>query len=60
VTGYNETSANISDNSQCQRGRGSVDTATNNGGLEVWKGSRSLTRLHVYVFLGSITVSSTN
>jgi hypothetical protein len=58
VTGYNETSANISDNNQCQRGGGSV--ATNNGGLEVRKGSCGLTRLHIFVIKPTICTNFSN
>lgn len=62
MTGYNEMSADISDNNQCQRGGESVDTATNNGGLEVWKGSHGLTRLHMFLcfLIASLFVNCTN
>ena len=55
-------SADISDNNQCQRGGESVDTATNNGGLEVWKGSHGLTRLHMFLcfLIASLFVNCTN
>lgn len=62
MTGYNEMSASNSDNNQCQRGGGSEDTATNNGGLEVWKGFHGLSRLHVFVYflVASLFVNCTN
>jgi len=62
MTGYIETSANISDNNQCQRGGGCVDTTTNNRGLEVRKGSCNLTRLHMFLYflVASLSVNCTN